>query len=445
MNVAPPAKATLMVVLVLIGCTPPQSTTRPIDTRIAPAVVIIARRVDGRIERNGSGVVVHPSGRVLTAFHVVGFRVPERESAIGATKSEGELVVGITDPHTNARRFLGARVLRTDVRRDLALLELTSAAPAGGWPHLSPRTSAPRVGDEVCVWGWPFGPQIVSVGPIAALRRDRAGRPSIIAVPATAYPGSSGGAITDVDGRLIALPLAVSTPWEHANPLVMARSVMQVPETWWSASSEQRLDRVPELVPGRAVDVSVDTLDYAEDEAIYFRVSHAQNGVVRSEPAVVLFIVDGYDRFRGGQGEVASLAGDPENSALVAIVPESIERLRLTLVPEEPGPDHLPRQTMSFEVLLSPERRENVRYVLRSRTNAVLAQGEAAPGVPFDIEDIVLGSAARIEVRSGSSCVMRELRASSSGVTTINLRDGIAVNARAQASHSAETRRCRPN
>ncbi len=400
--------------LILASCAPPSTAATP------TAVVVLGRRLDDGVQRGGSGVIVSASGRVLTAHHVVHPRVHPGLH----TEPKGELVVGVLDRTTRAPRFVGARLLRSDLQRDLALLELEGAPPAEGWPHLAPCTRPVAMGEEVTVWGWPFGPPIRTTGPVVAIRGDRAARPSLLGVAATAYPGSSGGPLLGAEGCVVGVSLAISSPWEWSSPLLMARAVGQVPDPWWSAAPEAQLDVLPELTASAPLELVMDIFGETIDEHVWVAVSRTVSGVVRSEPPVALHVVDGEQQLRSGMGEVACLSGDPETTRLLAVVPSAVERLRLELTATAPPAALLPRQQFELEVLLAPHRRELVRYVVRARDGRSLDAGEAAPGLPFWTEELVIGAAARVEVASGGWCAERALPGRATSLITITESQG---------------------
>jgi len=139
----------------------------------------------------GSGVIVTKEGHILTNYHVI----------MGAE----EIVVALEDGR-NAR----ARVLGENRERDLAVLkvELKSLQPV----EISKKS--PRVGDVVLAIGNPFGVgQTVTQGIISATQ-DRNRNLNIsdfedfIQTDAAIHPGSSGGALIDVFGKVLGINTA---------------------------------------------------------------------------------------------------------------------------------------------------------------------------------------------------------------------------------------------
>ena len=138
----------------------------------------------GRAVSSGTGFVV-ATGRIMTNNHVV--------------NECGRMVA-----RTNQGRRVAARVLATDQRRDLALLDV----PGDTGPPLSFRNAPPvQRGEAVVTYGFPLsgvlssGPQITT-GDISALAGLR-DNPANFQISAPVQPGSSGGPLLDSNGNVI--------------------------------------------------------------------------------------------------------------------------------------------------------------------------------------------------------------------------------------------------
>lgn len=147
-----------------------------------------------RIENSlGSGVIVDPSGIIVSNYHVVG----------GAD----EITVVLTD-----RREFAGRVILADQEADLAIVALDGAS---GLPALELRDSDTlEVGELVLAIGNPFGVgQTVTSGIVSGLARSGApgGRSQgyFIQTDAAINPGNSGGALVDMAGRLIGINTSI--------------------------------------------------------------------------------------------------------------------------------------------------------------------------------------------------------------------------------------------
>jgi serine protease Do len=145
----------------------------------------------GEMRRSlGSGVVIDPSGYVLTNDHVIGEAV--------------EIRVTLAD-----EREFSARVVGRDSRTDVALLKIDSVnlptAQLGD-------SDAVRVGDPVVAVGNPFGlSQTVTAGIVSAKGRVIGAGPydDFIQTDASINPGNSGGPLFDLRGRVVGINTAI--------------------------------------------------------------------------------------------------------------------------------------------------------------------------------------------------------------------------------------------
>ncbi|NQV24480.1 MAG: trypsin-like peptidase domain-containing protein, partial [Rhodopirellula sp.] len=141
----------------------------------------------------GCGVIIDPSGIVLTNYHV--------------TEEVGELFVELSD----GRQFK-VKDIRKDKRADLALLildctELLPAAELGDSDNL-------RIGDWVLTIGSPFElAQTVSAGIVSGKGRivRGAGKTRLLQTDAAINPGSSGGALVNLRGEVVGITTAIAS------------------------------------------------------------------------------------------------------------------------------------------------------------------------------------------------------------------------------------------
>jgi Do/DeqQ family serine protease len=141
----------------------------------------------------GSGVLVDPSGIVVTNNHVIQ----------GGT----EIRVVLSD-----RREFDATVTLADEHSDLAILKVNPGQAK--LPSLALGDSDDlEVGDLVLAIGNPFGVgQTVTSGIVSALARTQVGITDyqfFIQTDAAINPGNSGGALIDIAGRLIGINTAI--------------------------------------------------------------------------------------------------------------------------------------------------------------------------------------------------------------------------------------------
>ncbi|MCT8974489.1 DegQ family serine endoprotease [Microbaculum marinisediminis] len=146
-----------------------------------------------RVQKSlGSGVIVDPSGFVVTNAHVI--------------DGADEVKVALSD-----RREFEAEVVLKDERTDLAVLKIEGDKP---FPALAFADSdALEVGDIVLAIGDPFGVgQTVTSGIVSALARTQVGVSDygfFIQTDAPINPGNSGGALLDMQGRVVGINTAI--------------------------------------------------------------------------------------------------------------------------------------------------------------------------------------------------------------------------------------------
>ncbi len=163
---------------------------------------------------SGSGVIVDAGhGYVLTNAHVV--------------ENADWVVVELIDGRTFDAQLLGA-----DTATDIAVLSIE----ADNLPQVElGKSSSLRVGDLVLAVGNPFGiGQTVTSGIVSALGRGLSleGFEDFIQTDAAVNPGNSGGALVDMEGRVVGLCTAIIGPGANigiafAVPIDLARAVME--------------------------------------------------------------------------------------------------------------------------------------------------------------------------------------------------------------------------
>lgn len=174
----------------------------PVVRKVLPAVVSIEVKVQAAKPDApptddagyGSGVIIDPTGVVLTNHHVV----------LDAAEAEVTLADG--------RKFT-SRDIRRDPRSDLAVIKLPAAEPL---PFLEFGDSdAMEVGDHVLAVGAPFGlTGSVSHGIVSAKSRNNLKLnqfEDFIQTDAAINPGNSGGPLVNLEGKVVGITAAIKT------------------------------------------------------------------------------------------------------------------------------------------------------------------------------------------------------------------------------------------
>jgi len=193
-----------------------QLSFAPVVKRAAPAVVNVyaARVVENRnpfmndplfrqffgavpreqvLRSLGSGVIVDPSGLVVTNYHVI--------------EGASEVKVALSD-----KREFDAEIVLKDEHSDLTILRLKGVNER--FPVLEFSNSDElQVGDVVLAIGDPFGVgQTVTHGIVSAVARTQVGISDyqfFIQTDAAINPGNSGGALVDLNGKLVGINTAI--------------------------------------------------------------------------------------------------------------------------------------------------------------------------------------------------------------------------------------------
>ena len=173
---------------------------------------------EGRKQQGkGSGVIVSQSGRILTNAHVV--------------KNASDITVTLQDGTE-----LDAKVVGTDPRADLAVIQLE-----GKFPALKPLpwadSSTLRLGEVVLAVGDGMGVgKSVSMGIVSAKGRGLriADYEDFIQTDAAINPGNSGGALVNLKGELVGINTAIASRSGgyqgigFAIPTNMAKPIMEM-------------------------------------------------------------------------------------------------------------------------------------------------------------------------------------------------------------------------
>jgi S1-C subfamily serine protease len=214
----------------------PHSSVADVVEKVLPSVVNVrvtalnidplGQPVEGKGE--GSGVIIDPSGIILTNNHVVS----------GAT----DVKIVFND----GRDPVQGEVVGTDPEQDLAVVKV----PEGGLEAIELGSSESlRLGDEVIAVGFPLGLGGVTVtkGIVSATGRniDVGGGQeaeqlkNLLQTDAAINPGNSGGALVDRAGRLIGINTAAAQAGSAENigfaipidgALPVARQIIEDPE-----------------------------------------------------------------------------------------------------------------------------------------------------------------------------------------------------------------------
>ncbi|MEW5740412.1 MAG: trypsin-like peptidase domain-containing protein [Myxococcota bacterium] len=164
------------------------------------------------VEGLGSGVIIDPSGLIVTNDHVI-----RGASAIHVVLADG--------------RQLDAEVIGSDADNDLAVLKVSSKSPL---PTAKLGTSSDlMIGETVIAIGSPLGlKKTVTVGVVSALgrsiRHEDAVFNDFIQTDASINPGNSGGPLLNVDGEIIGINSAIIASAQNIGFAIPADKVRRI-------------------------------------------------------------------------------------------------------------------------------------------------------------------------------------------------------------------------
>lgn len=317
----------------------PQSVTR---RAVRAAVKITVQVQGGRPDRprtsTGSGSIIDPRGYVLTNFHVVGNTTPGAGApgSLFSDTNEVRISVAQTPRETAQERYIG-RVVRADVRLDLALIRIVSDTagnplPSGTrFPSIQlADTSQLRPGSRLFAFGFPLGVQTINVtsGEMSGFQMNSRDQVAWIRTDAEFNPGNSGGMLLDRRGRLVAVPTAVVSGRGTLEPIELARPVERVPAEWRRDLRRGHLedtviDGIPELPMGELAHEAVgDSSSFDRPEMHYFRLPAQRPVRIEVSPALTVgLLTDTGFVVREGQGEITVRSTDPQNMVLGMLIP----------------------------------------------------------------------------------------------------------------------------
>jgi putative serine protease PepD len=188
-----------------------QSTVNPsveqIATKVLPSVVTMTTELGGGEFDEGSGIILTSDGLIMTNNHVVA-------AAVDASQEPVSRLVRLNDGRTAP-----FSVVATDTTSDIAVVR---AEGFSGLTPISFGSSADlRVGQSVAAVGSPLDlTGTVTVGIVSALNRPVFGAADCntqfaafdaIQTDAALNPGNSGGALVDINGKLIGMNSATAS------------------------------------------------------------------------------------------------------------------------------------------------------------------------------------------------------------------------------------------
>ena len=218
-NRSPFAFVFILLTFSMLSITTNAQQLRDVFRQVSQAVVIVrTKRVELAPSGNepmaitdglGSGVLISNDGKVLTAAHVV-----QTADVAAVEFPDGQII--------------NARVIGSDIRSDVALLQLKEM-PKGVAPVTLGDSDKMEVGDQIFVIGAPYGiSQTLSVGHLSGRHRlpsdESATSVEFLQTDAAINTGNSGGPMFDMDGNVIGIVSSIMSHSGGSEGLAFATS-----------------------------------------------------------------------------------------------------------------------------------------------------------------------------------------------------------------------------
>lgn len=211
----------------------PVEAPKPASSALAPAdevAALSAPGVDARQRRRAREMTVRiratGCGELATGS---GFVIGDRLIVTNRHVVDGAGAVSI---NTWDGRSVDATVQGVDLSDDIAVMRVDRELPASA--QLA--DADPGMGDEVTAVGFPLGGrQALSSGTVVDYARlDTGDGPRIMRVSAEIWPGSSGGPLVDLQGRVVGVVFALerATDYGLAIPVSDLRDALAQGTTW---------------------------------------------------------------------------------------------------------------------------------------------------------------------------------------------------------------------
>lgn len=195
-------RLSLLLSFLLVSCASNSRYTRTV-ANVMPTVVMLEVDVEQynpyteEVQRGtyaGSGVIISPTGHILTCAHLFDATVLSARCLL----KSGETVP--------------LQILRIDPVKDLALCRITPPAGLLPYSRLAPNDEL-KQGQEVIAIGYPQGLEwSTTVGVVSGLDRNIGGFFSLVQNDVAINGGNSGGPLFDLDGQIVGINNLILSP-----------------------------------------------------------------------------------------------------------------------------------------------------------------------------------------------------------------------------------------
>jgi serine protease Do len=181
-----------------------QASIQRVFKRVSPSVVALGS-ADRRKQGWGSGVIVSEDGLILTAGHV--------------TEATGDQILVYLE---DGREMVGQR-LGANMNRDAAMVQLIPTNEDEKFPYVEvAEADTAELGDWVVAMGHPGGYDPTRPAPLRLGRVLQKQSDKLLVTDCTLAGGDSGGALFDLQGRLIGINSSIAQSLSHNMHVAMA-------------------------------------------------------------------------------------------------------------------------------------------------------------------------------------------------------------------------------
>ena len=278
--------------------------------------------------RSGTGFIIDRQGYVLTSFRTIGHG-DGASGTVGSLYAPDNRYLVATQEGSEARYRYVARVVRADVRKDVAVLQIVARLGGGSLRGVDFPTLAegptPARGSRGRIIGYPSGSstQRAVSATVRGVVLDSYRQPAYIETQARLDAGMVGGPLLDTGGRFSGVTITsaglvrpgrfVSARWRDA---LRAGNV-----------NDLRVEGMRTLALGAPLPDATFAPPRQGSEWLYYRLPTSRPLNVRVEPALGLGVYARGRAYGSGRGSVAVEAGTPGNAVLAVEKPASCSGL----------------------------------------------------------------------------------------------------------------------
>lgn len=347
------AAARLAAVAFLLVAVSQVSRAQPSSTIVAPAVVKIAV-LNNNAGTTATGVLIDPAGYILTSFRAVG-DADGRATGVGGLYAADNRYLIATQEGADARFRYVARVVRGDIRRDLAILQITARLGGGSlrgiaFPVLG-EGSVPAQGAPARILGYPAGATRLRATSTSVRRvvRDSYRQPASVETAHRVDRGMIGGPLVDPSLRLSGVVVSTSG---------LVRPSARLPRDWRLGVQRRdlrdlRIEGMRRVTFGEPLRDATYVAREVDNAWLFYELPPERPVRLRVEPPLDVRVLVGSHTVRRGRGAIDLDAQVPASAVLAVAHPAAPTAFRVHAEGAPTSPQAAPaRRTSSSDAWL---------------------------------------------------------------------------------------------